>query len=244
MFKVKLEIFEGPLDLLLYLVKREDLEIFDIPISKITEQYLEYLEVLKLLELNIACEYLVVASQLLQIKSKKLLPQEEPTGEEPEELDLKEELMRRLEVYARFKEVAKELKEKEIQRSLLFKRGVTERKEEEEKEVYFEANLFDLISVFSNVLKEVKKEEFLEVIKDEFTIQDKIHDILHLLLVQSRIRLRELFERAKNRLEVVAIFLAILELIRLKEILCRQKALFGEIEIIRNTERLYSYERR
>lgn len=237
MFKVKLEIFEGPLDLLLYLVKKEDLEIFDIPLSKITEQYLEYLEILKLLELNIASEYLVIASQLLQIKSRKLLPQEEPVLQAPEELDLKEELMRRLQIYAKFKEVALKLREKEIERSLLFKRGITE-EIKEEKEVYFEANLFDLISAFSKALKEVKKEEFLEVIRDEFTIQDKIHDILHLLLVQSEIKLTELFERAKNRLEIVAIFLAILELIRLKEILCRQKTLFGEIEIIRNTQKI------
>jgi len=238
--KIKLEVFEGPLDLLLYLIKREDLEIFDISISKITEQYLQYLEIFKILELNIASEYLVIASQLLQIKSKKLLPQQVPPQEEPEELDLKEELIRRLKVYSRFKEVAERLREKEIQRSLFFKRENIEEREEREEESYFEANLFDLISAFSKALKEVKKEEFIEVIKDEFTVQDKIHSILHLLLVQSKIKLNELFEKAKNRLEIVALFLAILELVRLKEILCRQKSLFGEIEIIRNAERIYA----
>ncbi len=234
-FKIRLEIFEGPLDLLLYLVKKENIEIFDISISKITEQYLEYLEILKLLELNIASEYLVIASQLLQIKSKKLLPQDQITEEIPEEIDLKEELIRRLQEYSRFKEIAKNLREKESQRSLYLKRET----EEKGESVYFEASLFDLISAFSKAIKEVKKEEFLQVIEDEFTVQDKIHDILHLLLVQSKVKLTELFEKTKNRLEIVAIFLAILELIRLKEIVCRQKSLFGEIEIIRNTERIY-----
>jgi len=236
MFKVKLELFEGPLDLLLYLVKRQDLEILDISISKITQQYLEYLEILKILELNIASEYLVIASQLLEIKSEKLLPKEEFSQEEKEEIDLKEELMRRLKIYSRFKEIAEKLREKEIQRSLFFKRENIQEREG----IYFEVNLFDLISAFSKALKKVKKEEFLEVIKDEFTVQDKIHSILHLLLVKSKIKLNDLFKEAKNRLEIVAIFLAILELIRLKEIMVRQKCLFGEIEIVRNTEQIYA----
>jgi segregation and condensation protein A len=114
----------------------------------------------------------------------------------------------------------------------------------EQKEVYFEASIFDLINAFSQALKDVPKEVFYEVIKDEFTIEEKIHDLLHLLLVRSSVRIGELFSNAKNKLEIIVTFLAILELIRMKEAIVRQSNLFEDIEILRNTENITPYERR
>lgn len=242
-YKIKLEIFEGPLDLLLYLVKKDHLNIYDIPIAKVTQQYIDYLELMRLLNLDIAGEFLVMAATLIQIKSKLLLPAEEEPQEE--EQDPRADLVKRLLEYEKFKEIAQELRAREAGQSQVFKRPpLAQREVEPEKEVYFEASLFDLISAFSQALKDVPKELFYEVIKDEFTVEGKVHEILHLLLVSPSILLSELFFKAKNKLEIIVTFLAILELIRLKEILARQRALFQDIEIVRNKENIAPYDKR
>lgn len=245
-YKIKLEIFEGPLDLLLYLVKKDHLNIYDIPIARVTEQYLQYLNLMQFLDLNIAGEFLVMAATLLQIKSKMLLPAEESEQPPQEQEDPRAELVRRLLEYEKFKEIAQTLREKETSQQEVFKRPRSLEKEEvaTNGEVYFEASLFDLITAFSQALEEIPKELFYEVVKDEFTIEEKIHEILHLMLVHSAIRLSELFGRAKNKIEVIVTFLSILELIRLREIVARQKGLFGEIEITRNKDNIIPYERR
>lgn len=245
-YKIKLEIFEGPLDLLLYLVKKDHLNIYDIPIAKVTEQYLQYLNLMQLLDLNIAGEFLVMTATLMQIKSKMLLPAEPTEGAEEEQEDPRQELVKRLLEYEKFKEIAEELKQKETNQREVFKRPKSEIDKEllDDKEVYFEASIFDLITAFSAALKDIPKEVFYEVIKDEFTIEEKIHDILHLLLVMPFVQLSELFKKAKNKMEIIVIFLAILELIRMKEIIARQKGLFKEIEISRNKENIIPYERR
>jgi segregation and condensation protein A len=245
-YKIKLEIFEGPLDLLLYLVKKEHLNIYDIPIAQVTEQYLSYLELMRLLDLNIAGEFLVMAATLIQIKSKMLLPQPaQEIGAEQEE-DPRLELARRLEEYQRFKEIAQELRQMEDGQQQVFKRPKMETPvfAQEDKDVYFEASIFDLINAFSQALKDVPRELFYEVVKDEFTIEEKIHQILHLLLDEPIVILSNLFNKAKNKFEIIVTFLSILELIRLKEIIVRQKGLFSEIEIIRNKENISPYGRR
>ncbi len=247
-YKIKLEIFEGPLDLLLYLVKRDHLNIYDIPIAKVTEQYLEYLNLMQLLDLNIAGEFLVMAATLMQIKSKMLLPAEPQEALEGETEDPREELVRRLLEYERFKEIAESLRQRETDQKEVFKRPKTEIEKEipqdGREEVYFEASIFDLIQAFTKALKDVPKEVFYEVIKDEFTIEEKIHEILHLLLEKSNVQLAQLFSKAKNKLEIIVIFLAILELVRMKEIVCRQRELFQDIEISRNKENIIPYGRR
>ncbi len=247
-YKIKLELFEGPLDLRLYLVKKDHLNIYDIPIATVTEQYLQYLNLMQLLDLNIAGEFLVMAATLMQIKSKMLLPAEEQTGAEEEQEDPRQELVKRLLEYEKFKEIAESLRKRETDQREVFKRPKTgidiDKEALGEKEVYFEASIFDLINAFSRALKDVPKEVFYEVIKDEFTIEEKIHDIRHLLLVNPSVRLSELFNKAKNKLEIIVIFLAILELIRMKEIMCLQTELFREIEILRNKENIIPYERR
>lgn len=244
-YKVKLEIFEGPLDLLLYLVKKDHLNIYDIPIAQVTEQYLQYLELMRLLDLNIAGDFLVIAATLMQIKSKMLLPVEEGLQDSPQE-DPREELVRRLLEYEKFKEIAQTLREKETSQSELFKRPKAIEKEQlaPEKEVYFEASVFDLLNAFSKALESIPKELFYEVIKDEFTIQDKIHEILHLLLINNSTRISEIFNKAGSKIEIIIIFLAILELIRLKEVVACQKEFFGEIEITRNKNNILPYEQR
>lgn len=241
-YKIKLDIFEGPLDLLLYLVKKDHLNICDIPIAEVTEQYLQYIELMRLLDLHIAGEFLVMASTLIHIKSKMLLPPEAAPEELQEEEDPRQELVRKLLEYQQYKEAAGILRQKELSRQNLFTRPPQAAGENEE--VYFEASLFDLISAFSKALKEVPKELFYEVIKDEFTVEKKIHDLLHLFLNEPALLLSNLFERAKNKLEIVVTFLAILELIRLKEIIIVQREQFGQVEIMRNQEKITSYVRR
>ncbi len=236
-YKVKLEVFEGPLDLLLYLIKKNELDIYDIPISEITEQYLEYLELMRMLDLNIAGEFLVMAATLMHIKSKMLLPPEELEVLQEEEADPREELVRRLLEYKKFKEAAGMLQNLEERRKEVFTRR-TSQSSFSETEVFFEASLFDLITALTRVLKDVPKEVFREIIKDEFTVEQKVHDILHLLVQRSILKLSELFNIAKNKMEIIVTFLAVLELIRLKEIIARQRVAFEEIEIIRN-ERFY-----
>ncbi|MFH1359874.1 MAG: segregation/condensation protein A [Candidatus Omnitrophota bacterium] len=245
-YKLKLAVFEGPLDLLLYLIKKNEVNIYDIPITEVTEQYLEYLEMIKLMDLDIVGDFLVMAATLLQIKSRMLLPPD-PTVQEDQEEDPRDELVRRLLEYKKFKEIAEDLREKELKRQDLFSRigdeELTQEIKEDAKETYFEASLFDLITAFTKVLKNVPKETFYQVIKDEHTVEQKIHDILHLLLEKPKILLMDLFEQAQIKIEIVVIFMAILELIRLKEILVLQKRLFGEIEIVRNKDNMIIEEK-
>ncbi|MDD5107982.1 MAG: segregation/condensation protein A [Candidatus Omnitrophica bacterium] len=246
-YKIRLDIFEGPLDLLLYLVKKDHLNIYDIPIAKVTQQYLEYINFMQLLDLNIVGEFLVMASTLMQIKSKMLLPVEETASLEAEE-DPRAELVKRLLEYEQFKQVAENLRQRELNQQEVFKRPKTEipaeSKVEGKQEVYFEASIFDLINAFSRALKDVPREVFYEVVKDQFTVEQKVHDILHLLLLQSEIKLSELFAKTGAKMEIIVVFLAILELAKMKEIIARQDAQFEEIIILRNKENITPYERR
>ncbi|MFA5350233.1 MAG: segregation/condensation protein A [Candidatus Omnitrophota bacterium] len=247
-YKIHLEMFEGPLDLLLYLVKKDHLNIYDIPIAKVTQQYLEYINFMQLLDLDIVGDFLVMAATLMQIKSKMLLPASETPAEEEEE-DPRAELVKRLLEYEKFKQIAENLKEREISQQDVFKRQKTEapldaQANPKEENVYFEASIFDLINAFSQALKDIPKEVFYEVIKDQFTVEQKVHDILHLLLVETEVKLSTLFSKSKDKLEIIVIFLAILELAKMKEIVARQDAAFEDIIISRNKENIIPYERR
>jgi segregation and condensation protein A len=184
-----------------------------------------------------------MAATLIQIKSKMLLPQEEVQEEEQEEEDPRAELVKRLLEYQKFKEAAVDLRQKELLRQNIFTRASDRLLEKigEDTQTYFEANLFDLISAFSKAVKDVPREVFYEVIKDEFTVDQKIHDILHMLLLHPVISVSELFSKAKSKLEIIANFLAVLELIRLKEIIIVQQSMFAEIKIIRNKDNISPY---
>jgi segregation and condensation protein A len=234
-YKVKLEIFEGPLDLLLYLIKKEELNIYDIPITRVTEQYLEYLNLMELLDLDIAGEFLVMAASLMQIKSRMLLPPD-PEGLQTEESDPRAELVKRLLEYKAFKEAAERLRGFESERAKLFTRTGVEPEANSNDLSLLDVSLFDLIASFAHVLKGLPGDDFHEIIKDEFTVAEKVHEIFHRLAKQPMIYFSALFKQAKNKSEAITTFLALLELIRLREILIRQDTQFGEIEITRNTQ--------
>ncbi len=236
-YKVKLEVFEGPLDLLLYLIKKEEINIYDIPVARITDQYLEYLEFMKLLDLDIAGEFLVMAATLMHIKSKMLLPPDQ-LDQEQEEEDPRAELVRRLLEYKKFKEAASQLAQMESQQKHLFPRVGSLQPEEmgTPKDILFEANLFDLITAFTKVLKDIPKDVFHEVIKDEFTVSQKMHDILHMMVEGPSMLFMDLFKAAKSKREMITTFLALLELIRLKAVIVKQSSPFSDIEIIRCVE--------
>lgn len=247
-YKIRLDIFEGPLDLLLYLVKKDHLNIYDIPIARVTQQYLEYINFMQLLDLNIVGEFLVMAATLMQIKSKMLLPAEELVAAEVEE-DPRAELVKRLLEYEKFKQVAESLRQREVDQQEVFKHPKTEnalddQAQDKAEQQYFEASIFDLINAFSRALKDVPREVFYEVVKDQFTVEQKVHDILHLLLVQTEIKLSGLFQKTKSKMEIIVIFLAILELAKMKEIVARQPVEFEDIVILRNKENIIPYERR
>lgn len=236
------------MDLLLYLVKKDHLNIYDIPIAKVTAQYLEYINFMQLLDLNIVGEFLVMAATLMQIKSKMLLPAEELAVLEEEE-DPRAELVKRLLEYEKFKQVAENLRQREASQQEVFKRPKVENPQGDQtpdkgEGRYFEASIFDLINAFSQALKDVPREVFYEVVKDQFTVEQKVHGILHLLLVKPEIKLSELFRESKSKMEIIVIFLAILELAKMKEIVARQDAEFEDIVISRNKENIVPYERR
>ncbi len=245
-YKLKLDIFEGPLDLLLYLIKKNDIDIHDIPISQITEQYMQHIDMMKLLDLDIVGDFLVMAATLMQIKSKMLLPPDTSPPPE-EEIDPRDELAHRLLEYKKFKEIAEALKKKELLRQEFFSRTPDEQRlrqrQDEAKEIYYEASLFDLISALTQAIKKLPEEVIHEITTEEFTVEQKIHDILHYLLEQPCIKLQDLFKKTRHRIEIIVVFLAVLELVRLNEIIAIQKGLFGEIEIIRNQQNIIPIEK-
>src|SRR3989338_2061303 len=240
-YKLKLDVFEGPLDLLLYLIKKNDIDITDIPITEITRQYMEYIEMMKMLDLDIVGDFLVMAATLMQIKSKMLLPPE-PAEEEALEIDPRDELVRRLLEYKKFKEIAETLKAKELRRMDFFARAVDEEARqqlrEDAKETFIEASLFDLITALSKALNKAPEEVIHEIVTDEYTVEAKIHDILHGLLQRSVLSLAALFQAAKSKMEIIVTFLAVLELIRLKEIRAVQESSFEDIQIMKNAENM------
>ncbi|MCX6339205.1 MAG: segregation/condensation protein A [Candidatus Aureabacteria bacterium] len=231
--KVALDIFEGPLDLLLYLIRRDEVDICDIPIMKITDQYLQYLDLMRMLDLDIASEFLVMAATLLHIKSRMLLPPEERPVEEQvdEDEDPRMELVKQLLEYKRFKETAVYLSEKELGQQAVFARYIDRTfLPEPTDSPLTEVSIFDLISAFSDVLKRVTGEP-REITEEIYTVTDKIAAIMDLLKMRSVLKFSELFKDAIIRAEVVVTFLALLELIRLKKIQTHQPSPFAEIEI-------------
>lgn len=229
-YKVELEIFEGPLDLLLYLIRKDEVDIYNIPIEKVTKQYLEYTELMKMLDLNIAGEFLVMAATLMYIKSKMLLPPEErPLEEAVEEEDPRIDLVRQLLEYKRFKDAAQYLQKKEILEDKIFTRHVPEDVQGEVPLV--DVSIFDLIDAFNQALKKIEKVPQHEIKEENFTVSDKIRLLKDFLKENCSFSLNKIFNNMKSKIEVVVTFLALLELIRLKEVRVVQKELFGEIVV-------------
>jgi segregation and condensation protein A len=233
---VRLPVFEGPLDLLLYLIKKDELDIYDIPIEQITRQYLEYLQMIKMLDLEVAGEYLVVASTLVYIKSRVLLPHDQrPPEDEAEEDDPRWELVRQLVEYKKYKDAAFELSQCLAREEQVHRRGDALKPEKGESPLAFDkVGLFDLLAVFQKVLARAdQREDLRDIFEDRFTVSDKIQFIQGRMTERQRVVFEELFVAGASRTEIVVTFLAVLELIRLRQIDVVQESSFAPIELVR-----------
>lgn len=231
-YQVRLEIFEGPLDLLLYLIRQEELDIYDIPIARITQQYLEYIEIMKALDIELAGEFLVMAATLLKIKSKLLLPHHVEIEGEME--DPRKDLVRQLLEYKKFKEAASRLEDREEVQRLMFPRpkGAIEKQEQADAEPPVpEVGLYELLSAFRQVVERIDKVRLYEIVGEDITIEDRIDFILKQVMENEQMNFSQLFAGEQRKLVIVVTFFALLELIRLGRVRVLQDALFGEIII-------------
>ena len=234
-YKVKFEVFEGPLDLLLYLIKKEEVDIYEVNLTQLATQFIEYIEVMRLLDLDIAGEFLVMASTLMYIKSRELLPVDQqvtPEGEEEGE-DPRWELIRQLVEYKKFKDAAVQLQHLETRQENVFPRlpGKPQFAEEDAPQ-RGQASLFDLLNAVNAILKRVnQREDLRDIFEDKWTVSEKIESIRDQVNRTGRVRFSSLFAEATSRTEVVVTFLAMLELIRLKIVQALQDSPFGEIEL-------------
>jgi segregation and condensation protein A len=234
-YSVKLDIFEGPLDLLLFLIKRDKIDIYDIPIAHITRQYLEYIDLMKDLNLEVAGEFIVMAATLMRIKVKMLLPKTQ--GEEEEE-DPREELVSALLEYRKFKEASQILREKETEQSRWFPRSDFSLVEKlPEDEILVEATLHDLIFAFKRIIDSQSQEIFHTIDYPKVTIEERIDYILSFLGQKDGVVFTELFSDTPIKLVMVVTFVAILELIRLQKIYIRQTKHFSDIWVFKNEKK-------
>jgi segregation and condensation protein A len=231
-YKVKLEVFEGPLDLLLYLVKQDEIDIYDISIERITRQYLEYLQAFKELNIELAGEFIVMAANLIYLKSRSLLPvDQQPPEEDSDEDDPRWDLIRQLIEYKKFKEAAAELHQRELEQERIFAREGSPSSLQEPLRLG-DVGIFQLITAFQTVIKRVEaRQNVQEIFGERFSVSEKIDAILQRLAVGAPFRFSDLFGVVVSRVEVVVTFLALLELIRLKQVRAVQKNVFEEIEI-------------
>lgn len=232
-YQVKLEAFTGPLDLLLHLIRKHEVNIYDIPIALITQQYLEYLQLMKELNLSLAGEFVVMASTLVHIKSRMLLPQDEKAQEgEDDGDDPRSELVRRLVEYQQFKEVADRLSEQEKLWRQIFQRE-PESLEPVREVLVDEVNMFDLLGALQEVLIRTESQTFLDITPDTVTVQDRINAIIEQLEETKTIIFSSLFVEITNRLAVIVTFLALLELVRMKLVRVYQDISLGPVYITR-----------
>jgi segregation and condensation protein A len=232
-YKVKLEIFEGPLDLLLYLIKRDEIDIYDISLERITGQYLEYLQAFKELNIDIAGEFVVVAANLIYLKSRSLLPvDQQPPDDDAEEDDPRWDLIRQLIEYKKFKEAGEHLQTRELTQERVFARGGGPSPWAEAPLRLGEVGIFQLINAFQTLIKRMEaREGFTEIPGEHFTVSDKIDWIAQRMSMGKPIRFAELFTGVASREEIVVTFLALLELIRLKQVRALQASPLDEIEV-------------
>ena len=234
-YRVQLPVFEGPLDLLLHLIKKSEINIYDIPIALITQHYLEYLDLMKSLNLNIAGEFLVMAATLVHIKSKMLLPPEDQE-EETEEEDPRADLVSRLLEYQQFKHASEGLAWREEIWREVFRRENGPVDEPEGEVVLSEVSLFDLMEALQAVLARVPKEKMLEIIPDELSVRQRMSQIMERLEKGDGTIFEALFEGERTRAAVIVTFLALLELIRLQVVVVQQIKLFEAIWISKAPE--------
>jgi len=241
-YTVKLNDFEGPLDLLLFFIKRDELDIYDIPIARITREFLEYLHFMQELDLEVAGEFLVMAAELMQIKVKMLLPPE-PGVEE--EVDPRANLVQRLVEYKRFKEMAQEMKRREEERMKIFDRGYRAAdehvvEEETTEDIVRDVTFFDLIASFKFAMERMPKKLIHEVTRLNVTIDEQIIYIEDFFSRRSEATFYDLIKDMREKIRIVVTFIALLEVIRAKKVIVRQLEPFGDLSIIRNVNEVIS----
>ena len=236
-FKIQFKVFEGPMDLLLFLVRKQEVDIYEVNMTELATQFLEYVEMMKRLDLELAGEFIVMASTLMYIKSRELLPVDQQVEvEDEEELeDPRWELIRKLVEYKRFKDITDDLQKLEFEQEKVYtRRPGSIPLDPLPMENRLEASIFDLIGAVDEVLQRYNHREAAkrEIVDDQWSVSEKIVVIRQRLGEAGRLKFSELFEGSGSRGEVVATFLALLELIRLKHLLASQGEVFGEIEIV------------
>jgi segregation and condensation protein A len=231
-YAVRIEAFEGPLDLLLYLIRKNEMEIHEIPIAQITQQYLDYLDVMKLLDLEVAGDFLLMAATLMQIKARTLLP----VHDEDEEEDPRLDLVRQLQEYQMYKKAAETLADRESEYVNYFLResgpGPVEMPEAEE--VMLDVTLFDLLRVFHDALERVRDEGRYEVVGPEVKVADQINFLRQLFDQEERVAFSEALGMLATRMAMVVTLVAVLELARLGELRIDQPDMYGEIWLVRS----------
>ncbi|GGK15339.1 segregation and condensation protein A [Caldalkalibacillus thermarum] len=241
MLQVKLESFEGPLDLLLHLIDKAEVDIYEISVSEIADQYVAYIRQMQELELEIASEFLVMACTLLAIKSKMLLPKKEEYTFQPmldmeleEEYDPRLELIERLVQYRKYKQLASLLREEEAKRSQIYTRPAEDLSsfiDRDDINPVANVSLFDLVDALQEVLKKKEEEPLSKVERDEISVSERMKEIKACLERKKEITFDQLFEGKRTKTQIVVTFLALLELIKKNEVYCQQDRLFGKIKI-------------
>ncbi len=233
---IRLEAFEGPLDLLLHLIKKEEVDIWNIPIAHITEQYLEYLKIMKDLNINLAGEWLMMAATLIYIKSRMLVPQEVTGEAPPEDEDPRTELVYQLLEHQKFKNAAEMLYTREEVENAVWNKPPDDVLEDGNEVVA--VTLFDLLRAFHEVVQRFEAQRVLEVDNEEVTVEQKIADIRKRFVIHDKMLFSSFFGEARSKRHLIVLFLALLELVRMHEIYLYQKKAFEEIQICKAKEKI------
>ena len=223
---IKIGEFAGPLDLLLFLIRQEQANIFDIPIAKITDEYLKYIRLMKSLDIAVAADFLVMAATLIEIKSKMLLPREPSEIEDEETIDPRQELVDRLLEYEKFKSAAQMLYERTTIEEAIFARGQIEL---DEHHAEISATVFDLISVFQKILARQREEIQMEIHREEISLADMIRNLRRRIFDENEVSLLRFFDEMHTKRELVTAFMAVLEIVRTDSVKLMQKSTFGDI---------------
>jgi segregation and condensation protein A len=239
-YTVRLSDFEGPLDLLLYLIRKNEFDIYDIPIADVVRQYVEYLSGLEQLSLDKAGEYLLMLATIMRIKSRMLLPGGEGLEDEDGGEDPRAELVQKLLEYQKFREIASDLEERESDRSLLYGRGALFSLEEEVPEEMQELDIEidTLIAAFRQAMLKFEARETFVIRRIEFTVEEKMEFIMSRLSEEESIDLEEMFALSRSKMELIILFLALLELMRLRRLRVRQRGTFGNLIVIRSPDHI------
>ena len=228
-YRVKLAVFEGPLDLLLHLIKKEEVDIYDIPVARITDEYLQYLNLLETMNLDVAGEYLVMAATLTHIKSRMLLPPSEDDAEEPDE-DPRADLVQQLVEYQRYREAAVALGERPVLTRDVFRREPAAPEADQGDGIRLrDVTVADLLEAFREVMERTLRESFHEIVTEEISVDECIELIVRRMEMDGTLRFRDLFAGTPSRRRMVATFLALLELIKRQAIQARQEEECAEI---------------